>query len=487
MSSTWRGITQEIPKSASIEGDNRSRIAPSGLRTQEKSRWKWGASGPTRRVSFLLRSTPRASVRPRPGTNPPRLASTALDKLLPRCRGLTSAEPLCLGTRSVMFIHPADPTQNAFWNVHPQDDEIFRVAILSTPRAGSTWLRRLLNSVYSMPQVVLDNPVYVDWEQLPRRCIMQLHWKCDPALVFTLKTNGFRLLTVCRHPLDVLISILHFSSVHAGTSSWLDGRGGDERAIAEATPCSAEFLDYAVSMRADILLSVSRHWKTVEDCLLVRYEDLVEEPAAGLKAVCDWLRPAPAEAIQYAIGTNTLAHEREGNANQHFWRGKPDQWKRLLPARPVQDRRSSRAAFPGVGLRVRSGSQAHPGAGRCELVRFGVRLVEGGMPGGAIAVAQHRTEPPRRPVRGTASQPPAVAVAVPAVAGADRGSPCGVGRRAGASFAPCRQISSLTTATGGPLSPRARHIAGEWRQNELHWRGRPRRYRGRTAFPFPPG
>ena len=58
------------------------------------------------------------------------------------------------------------------------------------------------------------------------------------------------------------------------------------------------------------------------------------------------------------------------------------------------------------------------------------------------------------------------------------------GRR---SFAPCRQISSLTTATGGPLSPRARHIAGEWRQNELHWRGRPRRYRGRTAFPFPPG
>ena len=103
------------------------------------------------------------------------------------------------------------------------------------------------------------------------------------ALVFTLKTNGFRLLTVCRHPLDVLISILHFSSVHAGTSSWLDGQGGDERAIAEATPCSAEFLDYAVSMRADILLSVSRHWKTVEDCLLVRYEDLVEEPAAGLR------------------------------------------------------------------------------------------------------------------------------------------------------------------------------------------------------------
>ena len=187
-----------------------------------------------------------------------------------------------------------------------------------------------------MPQVVLDNPIYVDWEQLPKRCIMQLHWKCDPALLVTLTHHGFRLMTVCRHPLDILISILHFSSVHAGTGSWLDGRGGDEKALAQATPCSAAFLEYAVSMRSDILLSVSRQWKTVQDCLTVRYEDLVENPAARLTSVCDWLRPAPAEAIRYAVQTNTLEKERERNANQHFWRGQPDQWKRLLPARSAR-------------------------------------------------------------------------------------------------------------------------------------------------------
>jgi len=235
-----------------------------------------------------------------------------------------------------MFIHAADPAQSEFWNTHSPDDDLFRIAILSTPRAGSTWLRRLLNSIYSMPQVVLDNPIHVDWEQLPNRCIMQLHWKCDPALLFTLKQCGFRLLTMCRHPLDVLISILHFASVQTGTGSWLDGRGGDERAIAQATPCSAAFLEYALSMRADILLSVSRHWKTAENCLAVRYENLVEDPAARLTAVCDWLRPAPAEAIRYAVQANTLEKQRQSNANQHFWRGQPDQWKRLLPARPAR-------------------------------------------------------------------------------------------------------------------------------------------------------
>ncbi len=88
-------------------------------------------------------------------------------------------------------------------------------------------------------------------------------------------------MTVCRHPLDVLISILHFSSVQTSTGSWLDGRGGDESTIAQATPSSVEFLDYAVSMRADILLSVSRQWKMVRDCLAVQYENLVENPVAA--------------------------------------------------------------------------------------------------------------------------------------------------------------------------------------------------------------
>ena len=282
-----------------------------------------------------------------------------------------------------MFIHAADPAQSEFWNTHAPDDDLFRIAILSTPRAGSTWLRRLLNSVYSMPQVVLDNPIYVDWEQLPKRCILQLHWKCDPALLFTLKQRGFRLLTMCRHPLDVLISILHFSSVHTGTASWLDGRGGDERAVAQATPCSAAFLEYALSMRADILLSVSRHWKTAENCLMVRYENLVEDPAARLTAVCDWLRPS--RPRPFATRFRQIRWRSSGRAMPISISGgaSPISRKCSLSRPAGKDRRPAPGPFPGVGLPVRTGSQTHGGPGQCELVRPGVRLLEGGMPRGA--------------------------------------------------------------------------------------------------------
>ncbi len=40
----------------------------------------------------------------------------------------------------------------------PAELGTFRIAIMSTPRTGNTWLRRLLDAIYSLPQVVADRP-----------------------------------------------------------------------------------------------------------------------------------------------------------------------------------------------------------------------------------------------------------------------------------------------------------------------------------------
>ena len=75
-----------------------------------------------------------------------------------------------------------------------------------------------------------------------------------------LQRHGFRVLVLSRHPLDVLISILHFVRKDRETNNWLGGEGGDERSIFGASPCSPQFLAYATSERAKALLSVSREW-----------------------------------------------------------------------------------------------------------------------------------------------------------------------------------------------------------------------------------
>jgi hypothetical protein len=232
-----------------------------------------------------------------------------------------------------MKIWPADSTFSSYWNTATDSDPGGRIAIVSTPRTGNTWLRRMLDSVYSLPSIVEDDPQDIDWQQLPERCVLQHHWDADPELRAKLEAHRFRIITISRHPLDTLISILHFASVHRGTATWFGRRGGSEAGIVNSMPRSRAFLDYASSDRAKMLLSISPSWAPVPDCLTVRYESFVQDTAQQLSALCTALRPAPVQAIQHAVQTNTMEKQRSLVVNQHCWQGQPNLWKRLLTSR----------------------------------------------------------------------------------------------------------------------------------------------------------
>jgi hypothetical protein len=228
-----------------------------------------------------------------------------------------------------MLIWPADPTHASQWQ--GRADETFRIAIVSTPRTGNTWLRRMLDAVYSLEQVVEGDIAAFEWSRIPRRCILQVHWGPEPDLLALLEAHGFRVVTLARHPLDVLISILHYATLNDEAENWYGGRAGDERGLRLATPCSGEFIDYATSPRARLLLDVSRQWMARPDCLVVRYESLVEAPHERLAELCGRLRPAPEGAVAAAVETHRLEAQRPNSHKQHFWQGSPGHWRRFLP------------------------------------------------------------------------------------------------------------------------------------------------------------
>lgn len=212
-----------------------------------------------------------------------------------------------------------------------------RIALLSTPRSGNTWLRSLLADVYEIPQLAIHNPADEDWATLPDECVIQIHWHRTPAFLRLLEEAGFRVITLLRHPLSVLLSILQFCPYEPATQRWLEGEGGNERPIYGAMPGSAAFAEYAVGPRAAALLSISVQWRTAPGACQVRYEDMVADPTGELERIGQAIGCSPRRPAAEATSLATMAGLRNRHrADHHFWQGRPDLWKMFLTARAAE-------------------------------------------------------------------------------------------------------------------------------------------------------
>src|ERR1700722_20381534 len=148
-----------------------------------------------------------------------------------------------------------------------------RLLLVSTPRSGNTWFRRLLCGALDLKEFAVHRPCELNWSELPPRCIVQMHWRVKPDVWKISRDFGFQPIVIVRHPLDVLISILHFCNFELETNHWLGGEGGDEVAIRGKDPTDHAFAAYATGPRAAALLSVSATWMD-QPIPHVRFEEL---------------------------------------------------------------------------------------------------------------------------------------------------------------------------------------------------------------------
>jgi SAM-dependent methyltransferase len=193
-------------------------------------------------------------------------------------------------------------------------------------------MRHLLMKVYHAEGFAVHNPADLDWDNLPERAVFQLHWHRTPWLLGQLREHRFRILVLSRHPLDVLISILHFC-LRDSTARWLEGENGSERGIYGAMPTSTAFLDYATGLRASALLSVTPEWRAAPETLLVRYEDLVQNAAPNVEQLTDELSWPMRTTVAEAVAETSIPKLRAAtNNDNHFWIGRPGLWRKFLPA-----------------------------------------------------------------------------------------------------------------------------------------------------------
>src|ERR1700722_13128489 len=110
-----------------------------------------------------------------------------------------------------------------------------RIAIVSSPRCGNSWVRMVLARALNLAEITIHNWKDIT-EELPNDCILQIHWYREPNFQSFLRKNGFRLIVLARHPLDVPLSVLHFVRYEPMTARWPEGNCAISPELIESSP-----------------------------------------------------------------------------------------------------------------------------------------------------------------------------------------------------------------------------------------------------------
>jgi hypothetical protein len=211
---------------------------------------------------------------------------------------------------------------------------MLRLALISTPRSGNTWARGLLARLYGLEQIPVHFPDDIPWDDLPERCLIQIHWYPIEPFYSRLREHGVRVVVMARHPLDVLMSWLNYS-YYVHLEGHCLGQGVcTECGIVGALPGGEAFRNYVLSESCRILLCYSPAWWKKPGILRLRYEDLVADPEAALERLAAEIGEAPRRAIAGVVEETSIRRMKPSQQGwqYHYWQGQPGLWRETLTA-----------------------------------------------------------------------------------------------------------------------------------------------------------
>jgi len=241
--------------------------------------------------------------------------------------------------------------------------EDLRILMLSTEKTGNTWLKHLLSNIYDLVMPYLG-PDFSEgeMERLGRAWVTHQHFFAERAPLEWADANGTRLVTMIRHPADILVSLYHYCCNYAELYE------RDFRIIramdldAEAPRAAANSPNHIVDgeliralqdrLIADLNISIS--WIVSEQAIVMTYEDLRTDPLSTLGKLCSLIRPVTEERIARAITScelNVLRKKTDVHS-KFFRRGLTGEWRSELPKdviRTFRDEEPFKSQFAFLG------------------------------------------------------------------------------------------------------------------------------------------
>lgn len=148
-----------------------------------------------------------------------------------------------------------------------------RFAVLGTPLSGGEWLSGVLAELFDAEARAVDHPADVDWDDLPRRCVIRMDCTRTTLLADMLKKHSVYVLSPARHPLETLVALWEAAPTAGSPRSGV------------ADPDS--FLDWAMSDEVKRQMHMTPSWWAVPSTCRIRFEDMHESRLACVSRVLD--------------------------------------------------------------------------------------------------------------------------------------------------------------------------------------------------------
>ncbi len=221
------------------------------------------------------------------------------------------------------------------------DPQNLKILIVSTPKTGNTWVKRLLANVYDLPIVKAGmkfDPAEI--ENLGPRWITHQHYRARADVIDCGQRNNIVLVTTIRHPCDALVSKFHHVKNFGKHLPYADVdrslvilQDGDE--IGEHTA------SYVVD-GFSTFLAISLGWLRSGKSHIIRYEDLKRDPVGTLQNLTDSICAVARERIEQAVEACDIRRMRKTpRASKHFRQGKVGSWRSELPRQIIEILRST--------------------------------------------------------------------------------------------------------------------------------------------------
>jgi hypothetical protein len=218
-----------------------------------------------------------------------------------------------------------------------------KILIAATPKCGNVWLKHLLAAAYALRVVEIDKSLDDNvLNHLGDGWITHQHILPNPAMLECLRRHQVVVLTVVRHPADVLVSLksyLHRLDDAREREETASDMLADGEAYAEHTLAYVRG-DFAAQINLSLLW-----WRL--GATMVRYEDLKRDAAGVLAKLASQLGPVSEARVKLALTLTSFSRMRDSSSKtaHHFRAGVAGGWRNLLPQTIVQEFRN-RSPYP---------------------------------------------------------------------------------------------------------------------------------------------